>query len=315
MSTVPDVDLACRPEVLNAVLDNDPSVDVLIYAFKAYRPSRMQGDCTSWECAKSDVEKLAWGERFVRAFVRITDVLIKAGLALADSIPLPAGISFYIDEQGQFCAVMFSQAPGTRYSRLESLLPGALRIVASGRFCIGFCLHSYLLHTIDPEVVAYIMVGLVGIWAGLEKIDTSKWFEDIANFDYRTPAEWAYWDVLTSGLPTSSLGEVKWLQWNQIYTPVAFIIEPGNSTMPEQYMLGDVTADQKWMRISLACLARFDMDALHGMRPFDPILVQFPTPLLNWTYHVEAKYVTFGLGRIHPVILHLKKPKRYDAAT
>jgi hypothetical protein len=149
------------------------------------------------------------------------------------------------------------------------------------------------------------------MWSGLKKIDTSKWFEDIGNYDYRLLAEWAYWDVLASGLPTSSLGEVKWLQWNHIYTPVAFIIEPGNSTMPEQYMLGDLTADQKWMRVSLTCLARYDKDTLQ-MRPYDPVLVQFPTPLLNWVYHVDAKNITFALGKIHPVILQLKKPKRYD---
>ena len=112
------------------------------------------------KCDKSIFVATNWGERFLKTYRLIISVVRKNNLSGVDEIPLPQGLNVFFNKKSDFCLIQFSGNKGIRIDDVENFqikFPSRNRRKSAR---IGFCLYAPFLLLLDPEIIAYVEVGL-----------------------------------------------------------------------------------------------------------------------------------------------------------
>jgi len=294
LSTLPTVDLAKRPLVLQVLLQKGPTFESVRVAMAEYHFAHMVLDCQDWECAKSNYETMNWGRRFLIAYERIADMARREGFLDNLQIPRPRGLTVLFSSVGDLVVMLYSDKNEIRFGDLDGFNSEVAKVISQHVECVGFCFHGKLLPTIDPEVIAYIQVG---VWLKLrskEKDHTrlNRWHRDISAYSVRTPNDWTRWRI--DRLPEPQNASSVWrerllLSWDEILVPITFQVDPfQTSAQPtvfsnrlSQVIIGTKPASQ----ISLALLMSGSLNAIK-LDLDTGAFVPFPIPLLHRYYSV-----------------------------
>jgi len=250
-----------RATVFLALLKKSPKLQILKVVAEEYYPAieyyqSMQMDLN---CDEDQFTKLNWGERFLSTYHLIESVTRENGILSAEQkIPFPIGLSVYFDTNSSFCLILFSGSKEIRFEHFDDLSVRIDNHKKKKQPTFGFCLPTPFLLLLDPEMVAYLQVG---IWLKvmLQKKDEvlSKWHNNLSTY-ITPPMEWLPWSQLDTLPETNEIcanpqetnkfliehyGPQKFeqiaqmtdivvhskrilLSWNEIYMPVTFHIEP-----------------------------------------------------------------------------------------
>jgi len=283
---------------------------------------------------KCDIEtyiQIQWGERFIKTYKLIVDVVRRSDLPGVEEIPSPRGLSVFFESDGNFCAMLFSGQEGIHFEQVENLQIKVRRSRRNKKILSGFCLYAPFLLLLDPEIVAYLQVGL---WLRLRAKNTNaelnEWHNDLST--YISPRnEWISWNpsqaviepqyelcaspketlnvlIERYGLPqvrqlqtftdilTHSRNEV--LSWQEIYMPITFQIDPVEvQELPEPISnrLSQIMVIKRPNHfISLVLLIPWSHKLDFGVNIFVP----FPIPLLNRYYFLEFETMIEKMGSV-----------------
>jgi len=315
LSTSPSVELTKRPNVFLALLQKQPTFDAVRAAVAEYHLSNMMGDCTDWECAKAEYKELRWGERFLDAYQQIAAIARREKFSGVAQVPSPQGLKVLFNSTADFCLVIFSSANEIGFGQLEGFDAEVMHMARQEKSCAGFCLHGHLLPTLDPEIIAYLQVGvwLRFVSSAGDKERLSKWHEDLSAYGAVTPDSWTNWCKLSEP-PEPKSGVITWskrllLSWREFYAPVTFqvdLVETPSRPAVFSNRLGQVVIGiRPAHRISLALLMPWTPNILQ-LDLGTSVFVPFPVPLLNRYYSVYSINWSYVRGSNRPTFVHLR---------
>lgn len=223
-------DLRKHSNIFDKFLNRKPAFELVRSVIQEYHHSFIVGDSPDRKGTESDFQTLNWGVRFVSAYNQYVSILQNENRSLSKNLPKVRGLKVFVSASGRFCAMAFSEDDGIQFDdlvRFDDLVVEAIKLVKP---CLGFCLHGYLLPTIDPEVVAYSQVVT---WLNfLVRKDTERyqdWLRDIPSSSVSTPNEWVDWQTQEYSDPKVKPGrqpqEMIFL-WQEFYAPLTFCIDP-----------------------------------------------------------------------------------------
>ena len=223
-------DLRKHPRIFNEFLNRKPAFELVRSVIQEYHHSFIVGDSPDREGTESDFQTLNWGDRFVSAYNQFTSILQSENRTLSENLPKLHGLKVFISASGRFCAMVYSEDNGVQFEDLVRFDDQVVEAIKLVKPCVGFCLHGYLLPTIDPEVVAYSQVVT---WLNfLVRKDTERyqdWLRDIPSFSVLTPNEWVDWRTQEySDLkvkPGRQPQKMTFL-WQDFFAPLTFCIDP-----------------------------------------------------------------------------------------
>lgn len=312
-----------RPAVFSALLDRQPSFEVMKAVAEEYHPAWEYYVSTyqDLEFDETEFRRIQWGKRFVHAFQQIAWAARRDEHPSVDQIPLPEGLKIFFDSGADFCAVTFSEEPGIYFDQLQNFESWISQAKKRAKTCFGFCLFAPFLLLLDPEIVAYLQFG---VWLRLGQAETQtkwdEWHNGLATY-VTTRNEWLSWgtprpvpepefDLCASPQQTFlalqqrygqeqayhivSLTDVgvrssnEFLSWQEMYMPITFQIFPAKVKVQSQLVSNRLS---QWMLltppgydISLILLMPWSHKIDFGINIFLP----FPTPSLNGYYFLEA---------------------------
>ena len=295
------------------------------------------------ECDAKIFSQIKWGERFLEAYSLITNVAKKSGFPKVEIIPSPNGLDVYFDENANFCLILFSGGNGIHIKELENLKSRISNQKKRKKDSRGFCLFAPFLLMLDPEIVAYIEVGL---WLRFFQLDEDDEHELVVNWHSGLVAfmslenEWTYWNnknempksntnlvaepketmeflvrnfgrnqvaQITANTDIITKSKKMFLSWQEIYMPITFQIEPSKVQDTQRVVStrlgGTLVRTIPDHHISLLLLPAFPSTLKID---FDTeIFVPFPVTILNRFYYLYYEQVTF-LGGKTSSFVHLR---------
>jgi len=223
-------DLRKRSNIFNEFLNRKPAFELVRSVIQEYHHSFIVGDSPDRKGTESEFQTLNWGVRFVSAYNQYISILQNENRSLSKNLPKLRGLKVFTSASGRFCAMAFSEDDGIQFDDLVRFDDQVVEAIKLVKPCVGFCLHGYLLPTIDPEVVAYSQVVT---WLNfLVRKDTERyqdWLRDIPSFSVLTPNEWVNWQTQEySDLkvkPGRQPQKMTFL-WQDFFAPLTFCIDP-----------------------------------------------------------------------------------------
>ena len=320
-----------RSKLFLAMLRMEPSFAAVKVVAEEYHTSLEYYISTEQDlaCDAQRYQNLRWGERFLETYQLVLNVARREGLPGVEEIPSPQGLVVFFDTEADFCLMMFSEMGGIHYDQLSNFQPRVLQLRKKRRTCSGFCLFAPLLPLLDPEIMAYLQVG---VWLRLEadstQIGLNEWHNGLAT--YKSPrSEWLSWEqskdlpapdfelcagpqqtlhilhqtygvaqvnqlrTVTDILPSS---RKVFLSWQEIYTPITFRIDPIEIQEPSRPVSNRVgqmmVLTPPSHHISLALLMPWNHKTDFGV----DIFVPFPVPLLNRYYFFRSASASSDIG-------------------
>jgi len=264
-----------------------------------------------------DFKKARWGERFLETYQLIKNVTKQNGFTDVDKIPSPAGLIVFLDSESGFCGISFTGNAEINYELLENFQKWVSKSRKRKKACSGFCIFAPLFRLLDPEIVAYLQVGL---WLRSFSSDSSNklnyWHNDLTTY-VKPNNEWINWSqsrnlpepeyklcagpeetfqVLNQKFGKAQVDQfmtttdiICWstnsnLSWGEIYMPITFYIDPVKSKNEPQAVHNRLNQIMVLTppshNISLILLIPFYPKIDFGINIFVP----FPIPLLNRYY-------------------------------
>jgi hypothetical protein len=320
-----------RSTVFLATLHRQPSFEAMKVVAEEYHTSLEYYISThqDLECDAERYRKLHWGERFLETYDLIADIARQRGFPSVDRIPSPKGLTVFFDSEADFCAMIFSEKKGIYFDQLQNFHILTLQAKKRKRSCAGFCLFAPFLLLLNPEIVAYLQVG---VWLRLKadnaQTELSEWHNGLAT--YISPRnEWMNWSqpqelpepkfelcanpqqtlrILHQTYGVAQANQLRastdilvhsrkeFLSWQEIYMPITFQIDPTkvqDSPKPVSNRLSQMMVLTPPSRhISLALLMPFSHKVDLGVSIFVP----FPVPLLNRYYFCGQITISDNLG-------------------
>ena len=181
-----------RANIFLSLLQKIPSLEILKAVAEEYNAAIDYYASTHQEikCDKSIFEATNWGERFLEAYSLIKNVARKNNLSDVDKIPSPQGLNVFFNEESDFCLVQFSGNKGIHFDSIENFkaeFPSRKRRKGAKT---GFCLYAPFLQLLDPEIIAYLEVGL---WLRIRTQNKlADWHNGLSTY-LRPRSEWLAW--------------------------------------------------------------------------------------------------------------------------
>ncbi len=318
LSTTPVEDdtldeLQKRPKILNEFLQRKPAFELVRSVIQEYHYSHLVGDSADRQGTESDFRMLYWGERFINAYSQITSILKNENRTLGKNLPNVHGLKVFISASGRFCGIVFSEEDGIQFDdliRFDSQVVESIRLVKP---CVGFCLHGYLLQTIDPEVVAFsqIVVWLNHL-VSKETEHCADWLRDIPSISVLTPNEWVDWHLQETPAFESKSGvhqQKVLITWHEFYAPLTFCIEPvvtPSTRTSYATRTGSLTFTRKpASHISLLLLLPGSAKTL--MVDFGTqVYIPMPPIVLNREYFTDGMSMSYARGGPFINFVHLR---------
>lgn len=328
--------LGNRSTVFLATLHKQPSFEAMKAVAEEHHTSLEYYIPThqDLECDAERYRKLHWGERFLETFHLVADIARQRGFPSVDRIPSPKGLTVFFDSEADFCAMVFSEEKGVYFDQPQNFPVLTLQAKKRKRSCAGLCLFAPFLLLLDPEIVAYLQVG---VWLRLkaDKAQTqlNEWHSRLAT--YLSPRnEWINWSqpqelpepkfelcanpqqtfrILHETYGAAQVNQLRaqtdtlvhsrreFLSWQEIYMPITFQIDPTKvrgSPKPVWNRLSQMMVlTPPSHNISLALLMPWSHKTDFGVSIFVP----FPVPFLNRYYFCSQKTISdsFGLSFVH----------------
>lgn len=334
-----------RPAIFSALLKRQPDFQIVKTLAEEYYPAWEYYVSTGHDLVFDEAafRKVRWGERFLITFQRIADVARQGSHPAVDLIPLPQGLRIFFDSEAYFCALTFSSDRGVHFDRLQNFESWIVRAKRRSQSCFGFCLYAPFLLLLDPEITAYLQVG---IWLRLSQDDAetkwSEWHNGLATY-LTTRNDWISWgrprslpdpgfDLCASGQQTflalqrlvgldqaydiASITDVgvsainEFLSWQEIYAPVTFHI------LPEELEVQPKLICNRLSQYMLLSPPKYDISLIllmpwsHRIDFGVNVFVPFPTPYLNGYYSLRSARST-DFPRLSFVHLHGSTTRTY----
>lgn len=327
-----------RSTVFLATLHRQPSFEAMKVVAEEYHTSLEYYISThqDLECDAERYRKLHWGERFLETYQLIVDIARQRGFPSVDGIPSPEGLTVFFNSGADFCAMLLSEKKGVHFDQLQNFQAWTLQSKKRKKSCAGFCLFAPFLLLLDPEIVAYLQVG---VWLRLKadnaQAELSEWHNGLAT--YISPRnEWVNWSqpqelpepklelcanpqqtlrILHQTYGIAQVNQLRmladvlvhsrkeFLSWQEIYMPITFQIDPTkvqDSPKPVCNRLSQMMVlTPPSHHISLALLMPWSHKADLGVSIFVP----FPVPLLN-RYYFCSQITTSG--NLELAFVHLR---------
>jgi hypothetical protein len=315
-----------RSTVFLATLHKRPSFEAMKVVAEEYHTSREYYISTHEDlvCDAERYRKIHWGERFLETYNLIADIARQRGFPGADKVPSLRGLKVFFDSETDFCAMIFSEEKGIYFDQLQNFHILTLQAKERKRSCAGFCLFAPFLLLLDPEIVAYLQVG---VWLRLKadkgQTELNEWHSGLATYlsprneciNWSQPQELPEPKLELCANPQQTLSILgaaqvdqlrahtdilvhsrkEFLSWQEIYMPITFQIDPTevrDSPKPVSDRLGRMMVlTPPSHHISLALL----MPWSHKIDLGVSIFVPFPVPLLNRYYFSSQITVTTDL--------------------
>jgi hypothetical protein len=188
-----------RPTIFMSTIKRNPSFEIMKTVAEEYQTALEYYSSTdeNLRCDANIFTKIQWGERFLEAYQLIKDVARKNNLSDIEEIPSPQGLNVFFDAESQFCLLTFSENKGIQFDEIENFSNQVSRRKRKKKTKTGFCLYSPFLLLLDPEIVAYLEVGL---WLRLRSKtqDTenilNKWHNGLSIYNITPRGETIYWN-------------------------------------------------------------------------------------------------------------------------
>ena len=226
-------------------------------------------------------------------------------------------MSFFRRVEADFCAVIFSKEKGIYFDQLQDFHILTLQAKKRKRSCAGFCLFAPFLLLLDPEIVAYLQVGVwLRLKADKSQTELNEWHNGLVT--YLSPRnEWTNWSqpqelpepnfelcanpqktfrILYQTYGAAQVDQLwtftdilvhskkEFLSWQEIYMPITFQIDPTkvrDSPKPVSNRLSQMMVlTPPSHHISLALLMPWSHKTDRGVSIFVP----FPVTLLHRYY-------------------------------
>jgi hypothetical protein len=331
-----------RNLIFLAMLDKHPNLEALKTIAEEYRPPINYYVSTNQEIKyeESEFSKTRWGERFVETYNQIKLICQKNGIEGTERIPIIHGLNIYFDGEKDFCLIMFSHDIGINVGKLETLDQQLSRRSRRKNSKAGFCLFAPFLSLLDPEIIAYLQIGL---WlkhkVGKDQKELNDWHVGLTT--YISPEkDWVYWqkqefpkddfeicasqedaakfiikhfgharlNEITTHMDLIGHSKREILGWNEIYMPITFEINPSKTI--EQPRLESNRGIELMLRtlpnhnISLLLL----LPMISGLEKTDfnaKIYIPFPIKFLNRYYFLYYQQEIFDSGKFSTFV-HLR---------
>jgi hypothetical protein len=235
LSTMPTEDqsiteLLKRPVIFNEYLRRCPSSEMVRSVIREYHHSNLVGNSLDRDGTEADFLTLQWGTRFLEGYQHLVLIIQKENPEIVKHLPTASGLKVFTNASGRFCAMIFSEETGIELKDLTTFDDEFIQAVRTIKPCIGFCLHGYVLPTIDPEVVAFSQVV---VWLNsLTRSDSKQyvdWLQDVPSFSVLTPNEWVDWQSQETPHLEVRPGRQQqktFFTWHEFYAPLTFCINP-----------------------------------------------------------------------------------------
>ena len=302
-----------RSSIFNEFLRRKPAFELVRSVIREYHHSDIMGDSSDHKGTETDFQTLDWGKRFVSAYNQFTSILLYENRPLSKNLPILRGLRIFISSSGRFCAIVFSENDSVEFEDISHFDDQLVECIKLVKPCKGFCLHGFLLPTIDPEVVAYSQVVT---WLNfLIQKDTKQyqdWLRDILSFGVLTPNEWVDWQSQEDDNLNDERGKQSQsttLMWQDFYAPLTFCIDPyvtPSSTTFSATRLGSLAFMRKpASHISLMLLLPGSLKSLtidRGTRVHIPM----PTMRLKRDYFTDGMNMSYVKGGPFLTFIHLR---------
>jgi len=306
-------DLLKRPTIFNEFLLRKPASELVRSVVQEYHPAHLVGDGLDRKGTETDFLTLQWGERFLIAYKQIGFILQQENREIGGRLPNPNGLKVFTSPSGRFCAMVLSDETGIKFDDLSRFDDQVVQSNKKGKSCEGFCLHGYLLPTVDPEMVAFSQVI---VWLNFSSRKDSEqyqdWLRDIASFSVFTPNEWVDWHPQrTINVAHNSGWQSDKLQftWQEFYAPLTFYIDPvitPSKISPIATRSGSLSfARRSPSQISLIFLLSGSPKTLSvdlGTRVYIPM----PPITLNREYFTDGMSMSYTQGGPFISFVHLR---------
>lgn len=331
-----------RNLIFLAMLNKHPNLEALKTVAEEYRPPIDYYVSTNQEIKyeESEFSKTRWGERFIETYNRIKVICQQNGIEGTERIPTVKGLKVYFDRERDFCLMMFSNNIGVTIGNLETLDKQLSHRSRRKNSKSGFCMFAPFLSLLDPEIIAYLQIGL---WlrhkVGKDQKELNDWHVGLTT--YISPEkDWVYWqkqefpkndfeicasqedaakfiiqhfgnarlNEITTHMDLIGHSKREILGWDEIYMPITFEINPSKTV--EQPRLTSNRGNQLMLRtlpnhnISLLLLLPM-MSSLQKTDSNAKIYVPFPTTFLNRYYFMYYQHEIFTGGKFSTFV-HLR---------
>lgn len=336
-----------KPEKRNliflAMLDMHPNLEALKTIAEEYRPPIDYYVSTNQEIkyVETEFSKTKWGERFIEAYERIKVICQENGIEDTEKIPTVKGLKVYFDRKKDFCLILFSSDIGITIGDLETLDKQLSHRSRRKNNKSGFCLFAPFLSLLDPEIIAYLQVGL---WlrhkAGKNQKELlDDWHIDLTTF-ISPEKNWVYWqnqefpkddfeicapkedaakfiikhfgatyfNEITTHMDLIDHSKRELLGWNEIFMPITFEINPSKTI--EQPRL----ASNRGIELMLRTLPNHNVSLLlllpmrSSLEKIDlnfKLYIPFPITFLNRYYFMYYEHAIFNGGK-YSSFVHLR---------
>lgn len=224
------IELLKRPIIFNEYLQRKPASEMVRSVVREYQYSHLVGDSSDRDGTEADFLTLQWGTRFLEAYHQMSSIVRQENREISKHLPIADGLKVFISASGRFCAIVFAEETGIEFHDLTDFDDQLIQAIRTVKPCVGFCLHGYLLPTLDPEVIAFSQVV---VWLNsLTRRDTNQyadWLRDIPFFSVLTPNEWVDWqsqETLDLKVPSRRQPQKVFFTWHHLYAPLTFCIDP-----------------------------------------------------------------------------------------
>lgn len=314
-----------RPTIFLALIEKQPTFETLKIAAEEYHPPWDYYTATNQtlEVDETKFREIQWGERFVSAYQKILRVVTQDKPSDVDRMPSPVGLRIFLDSEAEICAIIFSQDQGIYFDQLQNFEGWILQSKQQSKSVFGFCLFAPFLLLLDPEIVAYLQVG---VWLRMGQDDIKnkwgEWHNGLATY-LTTRNEWISWgiprtvpepefELCASPRETffalrkrygpaqaDQIGSLSFvgkkarnelLTWEEIYAPITFKIFPNEIESQSQL---STNRHSEWMLltppsydISLVLLMPWNNKIDNGVNIFLP----FPIASLDGYYFHKHSY-------------------------
>ena len=323
-----------RSKVFISLLEKLPNFEIVKTVANEYNTALEYYKSTESDlvCDANVFARIKWGERFLKAYQLVKEFVDKNNFLGLDKIPSPSGLDIFFDAGSNFCLVLFTGSNAINFDDVRNFNKKISQRKKRRKASQGFCLYAPFLLLLDPEIFAYLQVG---IWLRTsmknKRNEIGEWHQNMSIF-ISPRKEWIYWsqkdvlpepnfnlvagpqetmDALVKRYGRESVRQLQTttdifvrpknelLSWHEIYMPITFQIDP--TKLQERPHLTSNRLSQFMLltppphHISLMLL----MPTMSALRKIDfnyNILVPFPVTFLNRYYFMYFSQMNFSKG-------------------
>ncbi len=224
------IELLKRPIIFNEYLQRKPVSEMVRSVVREYQYSHLVGDSSDRAGAEANFLTLQWGTRFLEAYHQMASIVRQENREISKHLPVADGLKVFTSGNGRFCAIVLADETGIEFNDLANFDDQFIQAIRTVKPCVGFCLHGYLLPTLDPEVIAFSQVVIwLNSFTGRDSKQYADWLRDLPFFSVLTPNEWVDWQ--SQGTPDLKVHpghqpQKVFLTWHEFYVPLTFCIDP-----------------------------------------------------------------------------------------